>query len=108
MNAAAPWSKRTLRVGGVPAAMIASSRPQRASLATPGTCTWWVDSVSLGNVARSTTSTFSPARASSSAVADARDPGSHDDHVVHRNLLSPAQEGARRRQKPPDAALGGS
>src|SRR6188472_1707805 len=42
--------------------------PQRRSRATPGTWTWWVESVSLGNAARSTARTFRPRRARSSAV----------------------------------------
>ena len=69
LKAAVAWSNRTVRVGGVPAARTWSSRPHRASAAHPGTCTWWVDRVSLGNVARSTASTFSPRLASSMAVA---------------------------------------
>jgi hypothetical protein len=96
VNAAAPWSKRTLRVGGVPAAMIASSTPQRASLATPGTCTWWVDRVSLGNAARSTTSTFSPALASGSAVAE---PATRAPTMITSCIATSfsCTEGARRR-----------
>ena len=44
--------------------------PQRCSAATPSGCTMWVETVSLGNLARSTTSTRSPRRASSIAVGE--------------------------------------
>src|SRR5439155_1363938 len=47
-----------------------SSRPQRASAATPGGCTTCVDTTSLGNIARSTISTRYPLRAKSMPVGE--------------------------------------
>ena len=44
-------------MGGQPVALTVSSSPHRASAATPGAWITCVDSVSLGNDARSTTST---------------------------------------------------
>jgi hypothetical protein len=63
-----PASRRTRRTAGVVAA-TASSSPHRCRQAMPGVWTWCVESVSLGNRARSTASTDIPARASSMAVA---------------------------------------
>ncbi len=49
-------------------AITLSSNPQRLSRATPGSCTWCVDIVSLGKIARSTTSTRYPLRLSNKPV----------------------------------------
>ena len=54
-------------IGGQPVAVTASSSPQRRRAATPGGWIIRVDSVSLGNVAWSTSSTRWPMRASSIA-----------------------------------------
>ena len=52
-----PKSNEYVSIGGQPVALTASSRPQRCRAATPGAWMMCVDTVSLGNVARSTTST---------------------------------------------------
>src|SRR3954468_20485199 len=65
-----PKSKEYVSSGGQPVAVTASSRPHRRSAATPGAWIAWVESVSLGKVARSTSSTRWPARASSIAVGE--------------------------------------
>jgi hypothetical protein len=52
-----PKSNEYVLIGGQPVAVTWSSSPQRRSAATPGPWIMWVDSVSLGNIARSTTST---------------------------------------------------
>src|SRR5882724_6696146 len=57
-------------MGGHPVAARRSSRPHRDSAPTPRGCTRWVDTVSLGKVARSTTSTRYPFRASNIAVGE--------------------------------------
>ena len=57
-------------MGGQPVAVSRSSSPQRRSEATPGGCSRWVETVSLGKVALSTTRTLWPLRASSIAVGD--------------------------------------
>jgi hypothetical protein len=57
-------------MAGQPVAVSRSSSPQRRRAATPGGCSRWVETVSLGKVARSTTRTFQPWRASSMAVGD--------------------------------------
>src|SRR5215813_8506856 len=82
--------------------MIGSSRPQRASRATPGSCTWWVDRVSLGNVARSTMSTFRSRRASSIAVGApaTRAPTMITSYITASSLVV-HEEGAR---SPPGSA----
>src|SRR6185437_6378714 len=111
---ASPWTKRTSRVRGVPAASTASSTPHLASRATPGSCTWWVDRVSLGNVARSTTSTFRPRRASSIAVEApaTRAPTMITSYITASSLVV-QEEGARsppgsaRRRLEPPADRGG-
>ena len=61
--------KETSRRAGAPDASTPSSRPHRWSCTTPLRAIAWVDSVSAGNVARSTSTTSWPARASSRAVA---------------------------------------
>src|SRR3954454_12367211 len=55
-------------IGGVPAATIRSSSPQRESWRTPARIRPCVDTVSTPRPERSTTATRAPARASSSAV----------------------------------------
>jgi hypothetical protein len=50
--------------------VAASTSPQRLNAATAGACTTCVETVSLGNSARSTTSTRWPMRASSMAVGE--------------------------------------
>ena len=62
-----PKSKVYDSIGGVCFAM-ASSSPHRPSAATAGAWATWVDTVSLGNVAWSTSNTRNPCRASSIAV----------------------------------------
>src|SRR6266536_878505 len=56
-------------MAGAPLASTAGSSPQRCSWTTPGRAIWWVETVSAGNVVRSTRATSCPRRASSSAVA---------------------------------------
>ena len=63
-----PKSKRTVSRNGEPVARTRSSRPHRASRAVPAAWMVWPDRTSLGNVARSTTSTRRPRRARSMAV----------------------------------------
>jgi hypothetical protein len=52
-----PKSNVYREIGGQPVAVTCSSSPHRRSASTPGGWMKWVDTVSLGNVARSTTST---------------------------------------------------
>ena len=52
-----PKSNEYLVIGGQLVASSCSRMPQRASAATAGGCARWVDIVSLGNVALSTSST---------------------------------------------------
>jgi hypothetical protein len=65
-----PKSKAYVWIGGHPVAMSRSSRPHLRSDPTPVGWTTWVEIVSLGNVARSTSSTRYPFRANSIAVGD--------------------------------------
>ena len=60
--------KVTCRTAGVPVASTSSSSPQRFSWTTPPRDRAWVDKVSLGNCALSTSATSWPIRASSMAV----------------------------------------
>src|SRR5829696_2365996 len=64
-----PRWNATVRISGAPLSTTASSSPHRASWTRPPRAMAWVESVSLGNVARSTTRTSSPWFASSMAVA---------------------------------------
>src|SRR5688572_2562552 len=57
-------------MGGHPVAVRRSRRPHLDSAAAPRGCTRWVDTVSLGKVARSTKRTRYPLRASSIAVGE--------------------------------------
>ena len=52
-----PKSNEYVSTGGQPVAMILSRMPQRRRAATPGAWMKCVETVSLGNVERSTTST---------------------------------------------------
>ena len=52
-----PKSNEYVSTGGQPVATILSRMPQRLSASTPGAWMKWVETVSLGNVDRSTTST---------------------------------------------------
>ena len=53
-----PKSKRYVRIAGQPDATTESRRPHRSSAAIPGAWMKCVDTVSLGNVARSTIRTL--------------------------------------------------
>src|SRR5262245_111789 len=57
-------------MGGHPVVVRRSRRPHLDSAAAPSGCTRWVDTVSLGKVARSTTRTRYPFRASNIAVGE--------------------------------------
>src|SRR5690242_10423725 len=57
-----------LRTGGQPDASICPSRPQRFRYPLPSTVIMWVETVSLGKVARSSNSTRYPFLASNMAV----------------------------------------
>ena len=65
-----PKSNAYVCIGGHPVAVSRSINPHRARAAAPSGCTTCEDTVSLGNVARSTTSTRYPFRASSIAVGE--------------------------------------
>ena len=52
-----PKSKEYVSMGGQPEATSRSRSPHRLSAAAPTGWTTWVDTVSLGNVVRSTTRT---------------------------------------------------
>ena len=65
-----PTAKVTSRIAGAPVASTRSSRPQRASWTTPPRAIAWVDRVSLGSCARSSTAASCPRAASSRAVAE--------------------------------------
>jgi hypothetical protein len=65
-----PALKVTCLMAGAPLFTTSSRRPQRRSWTTPLRAIEWVDTVSLGNDAWSTTTTSCPRRASSMAVAD--------------------------------------
>jgi hypothetical protein len=65
-----PKSNEYLSMGGQPVATTSSSSPQLRRAATPGAWIRWVETVSLGNVARSTTRTRYPRRASSIATGE--------------------------------------
>jgi hypothetical protein len=56
-KASAPTSNVTVRIGGQLDAVSLSSSPHRSSLATPGCQMMWVEMVSLGKEALSTSST---------------------------------------------------
>jgi hypothetical protein len=103
-----PVSNLTARVGGAPEATTRSSSPQRRSLATAGRCTWWLERVSLGKLARSTTSTLQPPRASSIAVDEpaTRAPTTITSYMGRSPSWSTQvdREAPERRQIPPDRA----
>src|SRR5919201_6410633 len=65
-----PKSNEYVSIGGHPGAISSSRSPHRRNASTPGAWMRWVDKVSLGNPARSTTRTRYPLRASSMAVGD--------------------------------------
>jgi hypothetical protein len=91
-----PKSKRVSRTGGVPASMTRSSTPHRDSRTTLPRMSAWVDSVSAPYRPRSTSSTRSPRRASSIAVAApaTRAPTMMTSWV--RTVAHPARRSARR------------
>src|SRR5581483_373386 len=96
-----PGSNRTRRAGGAPEAITRSSSPQRASRTTPGSCTWWVESVSLGKVARSTRRTRRPLRASSIAVED---PATLAPTTITSYMGRPKEHGEETRERLLEAA----
>src|SRR5687768_10197849 len=57
-------------MGGHPVAFSRSRRPHLDRALTPSGCRMWVDTVSLGKVARSTTNTRYPCRASNIAAGE--------------------------------------
>src|SRR5262245_44326994 len=63
-----PKSNEYELMAGHPVATTRSSKPHRCSAAIAGACSKWVDTVSLGKVARSTNRTRHPRRASTMAV----------------------------------------
>ncbi len=65
-----PKSNAYVCIGGHPVAVSRSISPHRARAAAPSGCTTCEETVSLGNVARSITSTRYPFRARSIAVGD--------------------------------------
>lgn len=87
-----PKSKLYGANGGHPEARTASSNPQRCSAATPGGWITWVESESLGNVARSTSSTLWPARASSMAVGA---PAHRAPTTIASYIISPSESVVR-------------
>ena len=78
-----PRSMLTVRIDGQLVVPTVSRSPQSLSLATPGSCSQWLETVSLGDEAWSTTSTRYPRRASSMAGGRAGAACSNDDCVVH-------------------------
>src|SRR3954447_17303780 len=89
---------------GVPAAVISSSRPQRSSCNTPARISAWVESVSRPGWTRSSSSTRSPARAISIAVAEPahRAPTTTASYsYMALPLVAAGGRPARRRARPP-------